>query len=225
MPETWTPAQIEASLSQLRNVVSVRVVADEANKIKEIHALMSGDRNPKQVVRDIESAILTRHGLKVDHKTISVAQMDPGVAAIERLRWLDVALSQEGRKAKAAVTVQRSGRAYVGSADGQRSSYNVLRLVAEATIRAIEGACSIEDRFAVQDLATIELGGQTVVVALISLVGDQADQLLTGSAVVQQSDTSRAVAHATLDALNRRVQWLPAEALEDSVGGETTATR
>jgi len=225
MPESaWTAAQIEASIAQLRNVVSNKVVVDSSNSIKEIHALMSGDRNPKQLVRDIESTILTRYGFKVDHKLISVAQVDLEVAAIARLRWLDVALSQEGRRARAAVTVARGGREFVGSADGQRSPTNVLRLVAEATIQAVEEACGLNDRFAVQDLSAISLSSQSVVVVLLSMVGDGPEQLLTGCAVVQQSDQTRAVVHATLDALNRRVQWLPSEALESSVGGEP-ATR
>jgi hypothetical protein len=218
MPEaTWTPAQIEFLLTQLRDVVSAKVIVDNNNAIKEIHALMSGARNPKQLVRDIESSLQAKYGLAVDHKAISIAQFGPGASAIERLKWIDVALSQEGRKAKAAVKLARHGHEFVGSADGQRSTYNTLRLVASATIRAVEEACGLEDRFALQDVATeVIIGGQRIAVVLISMVTDKGEQLLTGSALVQQSDVSRAVALASLDAINRRVQWLPSETLGDS---------
>jgi hypothetical protein len=223
MPEaSWTTAQIEFLLTQLRNVVSAKVVVGTDRSIKEIHALMSGSRNPKQVVRDIESSLMAKFGIAVDHKTISVAQFGPGVSAIERLKWLDVALAQEGRKARAAVRLARQGHEYVGAADGQRSTYNTLRLVAAATIQAIEEACCLEDRFALQDVTTdLVLGGQRIAVVLISMVNDAGDQMLTGSALVQHSDCSRAVALATLDAINRRVQWLPSETLSESEDGGT----
>ncbi len=215
--ETWTASELESSLGQLRSVANAKVVMDAPNSIKEIHALMNGERNPKQVVRDIESTLLARHGISIDHKAISIAQIDPTVTAIDRLRWLDVAMSQEGRKAKAAVTLAKNGRVFTGSADGQRSSFNTLRLVAQATVNAVEEALGQVDRFALQDLTLCEmLGGMKVVVVLVSLVGDASDQLLAGSAVVQQSDTSRAVAHATLDALNRRLMWLPVEPQTES---------
>jgi hypothetical protein len=209
---SWTPAQLESSLTELRNVVSARVVVDDSHVIREVHALMTGDRNPKQVVRDIESTLVARFGVNIDHKTISVAQIGPELAAMYRLRWIDVALAQKGRRASAAVTLERSGEQYVGTADGQRSTLNTLKLVAGATIRAIEEAFGLEDRFALQDIATnVLVGEQRVVVVLISMVGDKEEQLLTGSALVHKNDVSRAVAHATLDAINRRAQWVPAD--------------
>ena len=65
------------------------------------------------------------------------------------------------------------------------------------------------------------IGGQRIAVVLISMVTEKGEQLLTGSALVQQSDVSRAVALASLDAINRRVQWLPSETLGDSEDGGT----
>ena len=221
MPDaSWTPAQIEFLLTQLRNVVSAKVVVDRDNSIKEIHALMNGARNPKQVVRDIESSLQAKFGIAVDHKAISIAQYGPGAAAIERLKGLDVALSQEGRRARAAVRLARHGHEFVGSADGQRSTYNTLRLVASATISAVEEACNLEDRFALQDVAAnVVIGGQRIAVVLVSMVTETGEQLLTGSSIVQQNDVSRSVALATLDAVNRRVQWLPSETLAEPQDG------
>src|SRR5213079_2381920 len=40
----------------------------------EIHVLTTSDQQAKQVVRNIESALLAQLGLKIDHRKISIAQ-------------------------------------------------------------------------------------------------------------------------------------------------------
>jgi hypothetical protein len=70
----WSAAQIEATLRELKGVCGARVVADEKGLIQEIHLLVENERNPKQVVRDVESALMAHFGISVDHRKISVAQ-------------------------------------------------------------------------------------------------------------------------------------------------------
>jgi len=42
--------------------------------VSEIHVLTTSDQQAKQVVRNIESALMAQLGLKIDHRKISVAQ-------------------------------------------------------------------------------------------------------------------------------------------------------
>ncbi len=63
----------EELLSTLQDVVSARIVADPTGAIDSIHLLVMGSSTPKQVVRNVESALMAQLGLRVDHRKISVA--------------------------------------------------------------------------------------------------------------------------------------------------------
>ena len=46
---------------------SVRVVIDGRDEIAEIHVLADHGRHPKQIGRDIESALFSEFGVRIDH--------------------------------------------------------------------------------------------------------------------------------------------------------------
>lgn len=205
--------QIEKIIRQLRDVLSARVVADKQGVIQEIHVLISSERSPKQVVRDIESALFAAKGIVVDHKKISVAQMQATMlnSIQNRLRVSDVVLSVNGTKAEATVYLQRGSEVFTGQASGQGSQMNQLRLIATATVRAIEQACKITDQIAVEDISpNVMLAGRQVVATVINVLSQQGEDVLTGSALVR-NDLNRAVVNAVLDALNRRTAVLREE--------------
>lgn len=218
----WTISQLEAALRELKSVCAAKVVIDENGLICEIHLLVEGDRNPKQVVRDVESMLLARFGLSVDHRKISVAQKELYMRGSEfpRLRWVDVQISQEGTRAIVTVLAERNGQLFSGKAAGARSASNVVRLVATATLRAVEAAYGLQERFALEDLnASVVVAGHPAVVTLISVLSDSGEDLLIGSALVR-NDLHRTVVAATLDALNRRVLSFPADQSLQPAGGE-----
>ncbi|MFQ3610952.1 MAG: hypothetical protein SNJ72_05570 [Fimbriimonadales bacterium] len=213
MERRWSTTQIEHALRELKGVCGARVVADESGLIQEIHLLVEGDRNPKQVVRDVESALMAHFGIHIDHRKISVAQKSAMRTPVSsRLRWVDVQLSQEGTRAIATVLLERNGHLFRGTASGVRASTQLPRLVALATLRAIESAHGLVERFGLEELNTnLTIGGYPMVAVLVSAVRDQGEDLLLGSALVRQ-DPFRAVGLATLDAVNRRVNAFPSDA-------------
>lgn len=210
----WSTSQVEQVLRELRGVCGARVVADEAGLIQEIHLLVEGDRNPKQVVRDVESALMAHLGIHIDHRKVSVAQKGTASrsgSGIPRLRWNDVQITHEGTRAIVSVYLERNGQIYRGSATGVRASTQLPRLVALATLRAVEAAHGLQERFGLEEIATNwTLGGYPIVAVLVSAVRDQGEDLLLGSALVRQ-DLFRAVGLATLDAINRRVNAFPSD--------------
>ena len=74
MPDPWGVRRAENLLTTLEGVLSARVVTTPLGEVSEIHILASSGLSPKQVVRNVESALLAHLGLKVDHRKISVAQ-------------------------------------------------------------------------------------------------------------------------------------------------------
>jgi hypothetical protein len=63
----------EELLATLHEVVSARIVADASGNVEAIHVLVTGDLTPKQMVRNIESALMAQLGMRVDHRKISIA--------------------------------------------------------------------------------------------------------------------------------------------------------
>ena len=63
----------EELLATLHEVVSARIVADSTGNVEAIHVLVTGDLTPKQMVRNVESALMAQLGMRVDHRKISVA--------------------------------------------------------------------------------------------------------------------------------------------------------
>ncbi|MFI5235969.1 MAG: hypothetical protein ACHQXA_09680, partial [Gemmatimonadales bacterium] len=73
-PDVWGVRRAENLLSSLAGVLSARVVTTPLGEVSEVHILAQAGVAPKQVVRNVESALLAQLGLKVDHRKISVAQ-------------------------------------------------------------------------------------------------------------------------------------------------------
>jgi hypothetical protein len=69
-----TLTQLERDLLRVPGVKSVRVVGDDSPT--EIHIVASSKRPPKQVVRDVQSLAAAGFGMPIDHRIVSVVQLD-----------------------------------------------------------------------------------------------------------------------------------------------------
>ncbi len=207
-PKKVSATDIEAVVRSLKEIISVRVVANKAGEIDEIHVLADAGRSAKQVVRDVESALMAQYGYELDHKKVSVAQTQNGKQfrfRDARLRFSDVAISLNGARAEAIVHLDRGGEVFTGNAAGHSSSHNQLRLIATATLRAVENCQDSDGTLVLEDLdASVALSSRNIVVVLINMITPRGEDYLTGSAVVKQ-DLWKAVVNATLDAVNRRL--------------------
>lgn len=74
--DPWGLTQVEQLLLGLAGVQSLKLVPNGHGGVDEVHVLSSDELNAKQVVRNIESALLAEFGLQIDHRKISVAQVD-----------------------------------------------------------------------------------------------------------------------------------------------------
>ena len=88
MPDPWGVRRAENLLTSLEGIISARVVTTPLGEVSEIHVLAQAGLTPKQIVRNVESALLAQLGLKVDHRKISIAQtadvrpLDAGAGAM-----------------------------------------------------------------------------------------------------------------------------------------------
>lgn len=208
-----TVAEIEEALSQVSEIKAARVVTSPEGRIDEIHVLALPTKSPKQLVRDIESTIMATFGIPIDHKKISIAQLGqdavPKASPYEHPRALIRSVSAEtsGVQVKVAVALEIGGELYIGNALGPASQTSRQRLVAQATLNAVEEYLQGTMSFALEDVQIVRLGQQSVAVACIVLVTSLGEQPLTGAALVRQSEKD-SIVKATLDAINRRLGFL-----------------
>lgn len=74
-----SPALIEQIILALTGVTSARVVVGDGGRLVEIHILATAELHPKQIVRNIESALRAGLGLEIDRRIVSVAQLRQGL--------------------------------------------------------------------------------------------------------------------------------------------------
>src|SRR5690242_14798752 len=130
---------IEDLIRKVRGVMAVRVVQNNQNQIDEIHAVGSPGRSAKQMVRDIESMLYVRGGIRLDHRKISLVQIaDVGMpVATVRVQLLEVAQGDDTHASAMTVTIGVGDRRIQGLAQaraGQDTRAELL--VAQATAHA-----------------------------------------------------------------------------------------
>ena len=205
--------ECESLAKQVKGVVSARVVGGNTGDISEIHVLADSTRSPKQVVRDIESALLAQLGMEVDHKKISVAQLQgeeelllPGY----RPRLEEIELLIKGIESEARATVNFGKDSFTGTASGPNMMKNRLLLIAVAVLSAVENFLGGTIRLMVEDVQKVPFAGKEIILAGVLLLTPAGEETLLGSALVVGDDRESA-AKAVLDALNRRLVLLKKE--------------
>ncbi len=205
--------EYEEAIRQVREVMAARIVAGVGGDIEEIHVVAGGGRSPKQIVRDIESSLMAQFGLSIDHKKISVAQVDEGVSAAwgtGRVRLVSVRFVTDGPRAEADVKLDFDGNVHSGRACGPASEANRLRMVAEATLGAVAEYFNSDHQVSVDDVLSLDVRARRIVLVVMSLLTRGGEETLVGSSIVRAAE-AEAVARAVLDALNRRFMLIVKE--------------
>lgn len=207
--EKFSIDEIENLLCQIDDVKAARIVVDPNHNIEEIHVMANSSKGPKQLSRDIESILMAQFGIPVNHRKISIAQINNQDIKVNKARPKLVLVKHEvsGRKARVSVILEYAGIEYEGIEDGPTSKMGRLRLVASATLRAIEKVVSDLYGFALEDITAINLGRDMAVITSIAVLSSNNDEMLAGCALVR-GDEREAIVRAVLDAVNRRLEML-----------------
>jgi len=230
----WTIPEAERLIMSLPGVVEVRVVTAPGGDVEEVHVSTTTDVRPKQTVRNVETALLAHYDLRVDHRVISVSQLDPNKMGIP----LDVPLSpvhimavpepeakesrllfyshqvetERSNQVRHRVEIEWGGEFWVGEASAADLPRPKLEAVATATLQAVEQAIG-ERMDSARRAITLSLDGVKVVdafdrrfvlVAVHAISGRDVARL-AGTTVTDES-TDRAAILATLQATDRWVR-------------------
>ncbi len=223
--------ELEDALRQIPGVRAASVVTGPDAQPTEIHVLADRLKPAKQVVRDIQSLAMARYDLDIDHRIVSVVQIDDGDAPALRLAvpsdadspdtidvtdaaqaqteapprpLVDAVVVRTSRsEAEITVTLALGEDFFIGSATGSAAIASRPRLVARATLDALTELLGTAAD--IEHATVIPVGSRSVAVSVLQVqVPRSGEQVLSGSAVVR-GDEADAVARSVLDALNRRL--------------------
>lgn len=197
--------EIESFLTNIKSVMSCKIIADQNDIINEIHVLSDNSRHSKQVARDIRSALLSNYDISVDYKIISVAQIVKNLTINTDFRLIYDGYTSEtdSGRVKSCVRLSWDEKQYTGEAEGIKSEKNILKIAAAATLDAVKNAIGL-DCFIVEDIQCSRIAGQEVMVTAIAHIDNGSENILTGTSTVVNNRIDSTV-RATLNAINRRV--------------------
>jgi hypothetical protein len=217
MPPT-IEARAERLLTALAGVVSARAVTDDSGRICEIHILASPDLHPKQIVRNVESALSAGLGVIVDRRIVSVAQLRPNAsdqyfvkparpatepeadAGSQRLVYVQFeAASTSSLDTRCNVTLRRRDENINGTATG----VNTIQGRADTAARAVFDALQQNgEGVGLEGTTVVETHGKAYVMVSARFVAGRNTRVLTGVAALQRSPEEAAIL-AALQATNR----------------------
>jgi hypothetical protein len=210
--------RVENLINSLVGVIGARVVVTPLGEVSEVHVTTRADIQGKQMVRNIESALMAQLGFKIDHRKISIAQV-ADVRPIEALQ--DEAISErakrrvvvfkglEVRPAERAQRVMVRVKLAFGDKEAQAEEIgtDTLRNRVEAAARATTTCLDDllpDNSLALEGATLIDAFDRKFVLVAVHGLGGREAQLLTGTCEIREAPERSAVL-AVLDATNRWV--------------------
>jgi len=204
------PRLIETSVRQVQGVYACRVVLESPSEIAEIHVVGSPSRRPKQIVRDIESLLFAKFGLRVNFRKISLAQLQEERSMTmlgNRPRLAESAFSSDGEHDRVSVRLVDGESSVAGEASAPTSSVEKARLGSMAVLAALDHMARGGGEFRVDAIERVPVGDRVVTVVLINVGYGSGEETLIGTAFYR-GDAVEAAARATLDSVNRRLSLI-----------------
>lgn len=223
--DPWGLRRIEKLLLGLEGVGSLKIVPDGHGGIEEIHVLSSSSLGPKQIVRNIESALLAEFGLQIDHRKISIARVRspeiaaatpaggtepqaatspaPAVSTDRRLILGNVHIERAaGQTVTCRVDLAHDDSVFTGEAKGPDFEKARMEVAATAALEAAQQASGESVLLSLQGIDSVGAFGQSFVLASVNGTVRRQSESLAGVVRVRESVEEAAVL-ACLQAINR----------------------
>jgi hypothetical protein len=198
-------AQFHEIINKIDGVINVKVI-EENDEISEVHILANKLRSPKQIVRDIESSLMAVYDYRIDRKVISIAQIETNeTKAINRIKYEGISSQNIGTMIECSVKLSYEDEEFEVPISKVKTLVNTKKIVAEATLRSVEKIIGQTVVFDIQDILVNNNRDVSFVSVFVNIVAENSEETVIGSAIVR-TDINDAIAKATLDAVNRRLQ-------------------
>lgn len=219
--DPWGLNQVEQLLTGLAGITSLKVVPDGHGGIDEVHVVSDAGVGPKQIVRNIESALLAEFGLQIDHRKVSVAEVEqPDIdyteseaealgdleAVDDTTRRLLLETLEIDRKAgdqvACRVVLRADEETFAGETQGPDFSRSRLEVAGQAVLEALNAATMDEVDLRLEGVQKFTAFGREMVVAVVQGQERRRSISLPGVSVIEDSPEEATVL-ACLQATNR----------------------
>lgn len=200
--------RVEEALATIPDVITARLVPGLERTIDELHVIASTGKPPKTIVRDVTSMLFARFGLSIDHRVVSIVQIDRRTSALggaPRPAIERVVATQEGLTTRLTVDLALEGDAFTGDAEGPSSAAGRRRATARATLAAVRPLLVQDAVVEVEGVDVVSVSGRSIAISLVHFHTPRGERTVAGSALVL-SDEHVAIARAVLDAVNRSIE-------------------
>jgi hypothetical protein len=221
---SWT-TDAENGIRGLADVEDAKILVEDG-EVREVHVISGSGRPAKLIVKDVVGLIWTRYNRRIDHRIVGVVRVRaqgngapkveaaplleepaPMLEDASRIRFGSVNLYLDGARAQAQVELRWKGVLRMGSASGWCSREGSHRLVATATLAALQEFLDDDIALGVEGVHVVRMGGHEVAIVGLTLLTHRQEKLLTGCCSVGR-DLPQAVVLASLSALNRVIGGL-----------------
>jgi hypothetical protein len=210
-----TLVKLEEDLKRVTGVRSARVVGVDSPS--EIHIVATPGRSAKQLVRDVQSLASAGYGIEIDHRIVSIVQLEEEVQQeislastnghLPRRPVLDaVVLSSQGDTGWVKVTLKwPDGAATEGAAPATADRESRARAATTALVKALEPALKErQTQIDIQQVLVQHLGSGDSVLVQGAFQQGKLKNAFLGSALISD-DVATAAVHALLQAINRKL--------------------
>lgn len=194
---------MESAILRIKSVLGAKIVTDQKGEIVEIHILATDQRNPKQVVRDVESTLLVKFGKKVDHKKIGVVQQSEKEEEhpLEgRLKFVGISTVPGDPNFFEVLLRDPAGLEHPGQAFVRDPSQR-LQSIGQAAVSAVNHFLG-DEKLHLQGIYLLKTAEMPFVVSSVLMNGKKGGLVLAGTAPVRGSEEEAAV-KSVLSAINR----------------------
>ncbi len=201
-------------LLKLPDVYAADILMDGEDTVREVHIVAGQNRSPKQISRDVQSALSAAFGLHVDHRVISIAQLASNpfdhqeqtvhAASGFRIQCMEVSTRVEEKQYHVSVCLRYGDHDFHGEAICRNTTTQRMHAAVLATLNAVHSVLGVEDLFTIVATQSTSVGGVAIALTLLEYSYGLEERLLIGAAQ-QSEDVAVGFVKSALDALNRNL--------------------
>ncbi len=200
-------SELESTIAQVQGVYSARVILDQTCQPQEIHIIASTERPPKRLVRDVETLVFVKHGIRVDYRKVSLVQLkeeDLLRLPLARPEIRQVVEDDLGNHKRIRVEIRRGSKTVYGEATEKVDHPMVFHTAARATIACIEQLVGQSMDVRLEDATSFRMDSREIALVILTCLAQDREETFVGASFVGEHPAA-AAARATLDAINRRL--------------------
>ena len=180
----------------------------DATGTRRLRLDLDSAADPDAVSAEAARLLADRRGVRAKPRTTQQYAVPRRVpVSANRAVVEHVQVSTSGFETAVEVALNVDGQRAIGRAAGPAVDWHVLRTAADATIDAVAGLMGNRGRAVVEHASVVPAGALRVAVVVVLLLTEAGAEQLAGAAPVS-GDNRQAMVHATMSALNRRLEVL-----------------